>query len=982
MKAAEPTLRRFSINLIWKSLTVGRYIVRVFTLPQEMAKQEFRLFVSSTFRDLQAERDELIKKVLPRIRRECQRRGVGFTEIDLRWGITPEEARTGKVVRICLEEIDRCAPYFIGIIGSRYGWQPTHDDLAKDPEVLHKFPWIAEFIDAERSIVDLEFTYGALHPARASQPSAFFYRRESHPDEEAAERDRLNILAERISHAGLPLTHFSDPSTFGEQVFTDLLSLLERDWPDAKESSPLEAERAMHRSFAHNRTRSYVADPSLLDQLDRFITSDSEPLIIHARSGLGKSSVMAYATDRYAQVHPTDFVVQHFVGAGSGSDAASVMRHIMMEIRERYHLSDEVPTEYDKLRDDLPQWFAKVQEERLVLVIDAVNQLEGISREMNWLPNFIPENIRLLISTTEGAPLDALRTRGWQELELQPLTTYVRQAIIELYLNEYHKTLLDEQILHIAEHPRTESPLFLRTLLEEIRIFGVFEELDKHIDHYLEAGDERELFDRILGRFERDHGEATVRAVMTAIWAARFGIAEAELLSFTGLTRLALSQFLLSLDYHLMQRDGLLAFFHDHLREAVRVRYLNDEATRAKAHALLGENFSQYEYNARRRDEEAWQWRAAGDIHRLTQALSDVNLVDTILNGPRKYDLLELIGAVPDEARAQIFKPIGPLMVHADHPDIEFWQRLDTLVNFFSVTNQYTRVLELEPYVMQGATPELHDNIGITLKVLSEYSTCLLNLGKSAEALPILEFILSRTEFGEDPAKLEGETLDQLMFLHYQRGEFTQSEEFAKRAVEAKSRLFGKLSPLTAESLNNLGTLLTQSNRIDEAIGVFERAVEILRKTLGSSHPTTADVTKNLAQAHAKMKNHLEARSIYKELLDLELRTFGGNNLRVAETRNQLGSIQLHLKELSEAADNFLKCSEIRERQLGEAHAFTAISYINLAGAKAELGLKHEALELFEKFLPIKAKSMGASHPSVLRSIDSYNSLKSLMPTV
>jgi nephrocystin-3 len=52
-----------------------------------MATQEFRLFVSSTFRDLQAERDELIKKVFPRIRKECHRRGVEFTEIDLRWGI-------------------------------------------------------------------------------------------------------------------------------------------------------------------------------------------------------------------------------------------------------------------------------------------------------------------------------------------------------------------------------------------------------------------------------------------------------------------------------------------------------------------------------------------------------------------------------------------------------------------------------------------------------------------------------------------------------------------------------------------------------------------------------------------------------------------------------------------------------------------------------------------------------------------------------
>lgn len=49
-----------------------------------------RVFISSTFRDMQAERELLVKKVFPELRRICDERFVSFTEVDLRWGITKE----------------------------------------------------------------------------------------------------------------------------------------------------------------------------------------------------------------------------------------------------------------------------------------------------------------------------------------------------------------------------------------------------------------------------------------------------------------------------------------------------------------------------------------------------------------------------------------------------------------------------------------------------------------------------------------------------------------------------------------------------------------------------------------------------------------------------------------------------------------------------------------------------------------------------
>src|ERR1700747_1696154 len=76
-----------------------------------------RVFISSTFRDMQRERDVMMERVFPGVRRWCEQRGVIWREIDLRWGITLEEAHRGETLRLCLEEVQACYPFFIGLLG-------------------------------------------------------------------------------------------------------------------------------------------------------------------------------------------------------------------------------------------------------------------------------------------------------------------------------------------------------------------------------------------------------------------------------------------------------------------------------------------------------------------------------------------------------------------------------------------------------------------------------------------------------------------------------------------------------------------------------------------------------------------------------------------------------------------------------------------------------------------------------------------------
>ena len=97
---------------------------------QSAAKDRvIRVFVSSTFRDMIEDRNELMAQVWPALRKVCRGRAVEFVEVDLRWGVTEEQSQRKETLRHCLAEIKRCRPYFIGLLGERYGWTPRPGSL-------------------------------------------------------------------------------------------------------------------------------------------------------------------------------------------------------------------------------------------------------------------------------------------------------------------------------------------------------------------------------------------------------------------------------------------------------------------------------------------------------------------------------------------------------------------------------------------------------------------------------------------------------------------------------------------------------------------------------------------------------------------------------------------------------------------------------------------------------------------------------------
>lgn len=75
------------------------------------------IFVSSTFRDMQAERDMIQTEVLPQLRSKAKAYGENINMIDLRWGVDTSELESAegsmKVMSVCLDEVERSKPHML-----------------------------------------------------------------------------------------------------------------------------------------------------------------------------------------------------------------------------------------------------------------------------------------------------------------------------------------------------------------------------------------------------------------------------------------------------------------------------------------------------------------------------------------------------------------------------------------------------------------------------------------------------------------------------------------------------------------------------------------------------------------------------------------------------------------------------------------------------------------------------------------------------
>lgn len=763
--------------------------------------RSIRVFLSSTFLDMQEERDVLMKFVFPKLRKMCEERGVSFSGVDLRWGITEEQSRRGEALPICLAEIEHCRPFFIGLLGERYGWVP--DEVPQT--LVSQHPWLEEH--RHKSVTELEIVHGVLSQADMTDRACFYFRdpiylghlpdlrRVDYVEQDPVARNKLALLKKRIRRSGAVIReNYPDPRTLGNWVLEDLTTLINQEFPPGPSPTTLDREAALHDAFALSRRHVYVSNQGDLDRLDEHVAGTSLPMVVLGESGSGKSALLANWAAHYSHICPDDFVLLHFVGASAdSSDCSAMLQRLMGELGRKFNLAHETPDTPAKLRSaftdllyrasaccdrtesrpevtDDEEADKEARPSRIVLIIDALDQLddrEG-APDLVWLPPVLPENVRLILSTLDGRPRDEVEKREWPTLTINPLSAKARSQLIRSYLGRYAKQLRDDRVQHIIDSPQTGNPLFLRALLEELRLFGIFEQLDERIEFYLQAKSIPALFQKILERCEQDyeqHRPGLVKDAMSLIWGARRGLSESELLDLLGtylqrdgscgisswlkrhfrrakanargtahpLSHAIWSPLFLALEQSLVIRSGQILFFHDYLRQAVRDRYLSTHRLRKRVHLRLSDYFGNSEIPSRRLEEFPWQLKAMEDWSRLRNLLGTPHFF-LELKKFSPYDLSAYWTTVDRHSSRSMMNSYRNVVNNPSGQSAEF---LLQLADQLDVVGHSFEALRLRDFLSRNhqQLPAVRDR----LLVRFAHSQSLLKLGKLLEAGELLQ---------------------------------------------------------------------------------------------------------------------------------------------------------------------------------------------------------------------------------------------------
>ena len=292
-------------------------------------------------------------------------------------------------------------------------------------------------------------------------------------------------------------------------------AIIESLFPAGSEPDVLERELALHDAYARQRTELYIGRPEYLEALDAHADGDGPPLIVVGESGGGKSALLANWTVRRRDSPDTSArrarerppaAMTYFVGASPDTaSAVGLLFRLTAELNREVGLGLDVPDTFQRLRfafnDALYRGAAA---RRVILVIDGVDRLvdEAGALNMSWLPQTIPRRVRLVLSAPPGPALDSLVARGWPTLELSPMNRAERLRLIEGFLRPFGKHLAPDQLERVADAEQCASPMFLRLMLDELRVHPHHETLERRLEELLGTTSIAGLYDEILARWE------------------------------------------------------------------------------------------------------------------------------------------------------------------------------------------------------------------------------------------------------------------------------------------------------------------------------------------------------------------------------------------------------------------------------------------------------------------------------------------------
>ena len=504
-----------------------------------------RVFLSSTFADMEHERSYFGEVLAPKLGRICSERGVSFFNVDLRWGITEEDQIGGQVLPICLGEIDKCRPYFIGIIGNRYG-----SVMERVPDrVAESIPWLEgkEGI----SITELEMLYAVLDHEKEdpSINSAFYMRsdrlsRELYP-ELVAENDAVIAKLDKLksvikADTGVLCSDYDTIEEFGEKVMRDLLRWLDENFPESGDVGEIRREW-----YNGEILRGHIENSEMNAFLDSYIESSRRSLLIYGDGARGKTACLTAWEPKSAKK-----ILINCASDEAYRDWSTIAMRIMKELCS--FLSDEDAKELrgiyetinngcngcilgevdrEKFRSAVLEYMRALEPECHIVVV--INDLQLLSDEsgrlLSWLPAEGSEKINFICTTNDGEMTENADVIGWNIKEMPLFSPERAHELISNSLRIYGKNLSPSQFDCLMNSTASGYPGQLKFVISFLLNHGRFSNLDKLASELAATPDLRGIYRYVFNYLTAEISErelCAVREVLGILRASNIALGE------------------------------------------------------------------------------------------------------------------------------------------------------------------------------------------------------------------------------------------------------------------------------------------------------------------------------------------------------------------------------------------------------------------------------------------------------------------------
>lgn len=523
--------------------------------------RQIRVFISSTFTDMQAERENLAKYVFPKVKEYARKHGVDFDFVDLRWGITEEEAHQGKVIECCLKSIDNCRPLFIGMLGGNYGWIPENQELEKNPDITLYFPWITPLI-GDRSMTEIEIVYGAF---MQESNSLFFIRK----DVNGASLKQSDLVGKIRTHFGENVHNYDDVEVLSQLTEQFICNYIDKIFPNDDWSDEKQYDEENNYVVRHLEAR-YLSRPLYEEQIKAFVTSDDEHyLFIAGDEGVGKKS-LALCAIRQAEAE----------GIPCLYDMTGNAQKINIWLKPRYEA------------------LAASGNRGVVVVGNADSILSANNNDSANIPGyewllFAPSNIKVVLCLSQCDKVSAYKNSEFANTELiirRPIpddelyAAIVRRlysdnpqrkshikilniellndeecrSIIDRILKRCSKTLTTRLVDKIVDNKCYHYPKLLNYLVEELVRYGSFEKLESFVDTFLPVKNNSDYFNIVVPVYDSILGQSLCSRICSFLWHFYFAIDEDAIKTMLGLSHYDWARFVNTFSIYLdINNDGV-----------------------------------------------------------------------------------------------------------------------------------------------------------------------------------------------------------------------------------------------------------------------------------------------------------------------------------------------------------------------------------------------------------------------------------------